>query len=135
VAGEIEGSRRELLAPPLFEIGDGLSGGFEDLPAPGRGKDQFRPTVRGIRLPFEVTEVLEFVDEFGAGRQAQLSLGRQVGQSDAFGPDVSPYLQVRESDVEEPAIGLGAIEEFGPELEEQTTEDLADGEPVVWESS
>jgi len=90
VARAIECSRWESLAPSLLEIGHGLPGGVEDLSALGRRKDQLCPAIGRIGLAFEVAETLEFVDEFRAGRQAQLGRCSQVGQSDAFGPDVPP---------------------------------------------
>ena len=86
-------------------------------------------------MPHEVAEVLELVDEFGAGGQAQLCLGGEVGQADAVDADVAPHLEVGEADVEEPAVCFRTGEELGPELEEQPDEDLADGETVGRESS
>jgi len=124
-----------LLAPSLFEISHGFPGGVQDLSALGRRKDQLCPAIRRIGLAFEVTEPLELVDEFGAGRQAQLGRCSQVGQSDPFGSDVPPYLKVRETDVVEPAIRPCAVEKFGPELKEKPAEDLTYGEPVSREAS
>ena len=135
MARSIEGPSWELLAPSLLEIGHGFPGGVEDLSALGRRKDQLCPAIGRIGLAFEVAETLEFVDELRASRQAQLCLCGQIGQSDAFSPDVPPYLKVREPDVAEPAIRSCAVEKLGPELKEEPSEDLANGEPVSREAS
>jgi hypothetical protein len=134
-AGDVEISAWEFLAPSLFQFGDGLSGGVEDLASFSGREDQLRSAVGGIGTPFEVAEALEFVDEFGAGGQAQLRFAGEVGQPDAVDADVAPHLEVGEADVDELAVGLRMGEELGPELVEQPAEDLADGETVAWESS
>jgi hypothetical protein len=134
-AGDIEISAWEFLAPSLFEFGDGLSSGVEDLAAFSGGKDQLCPTVGRIGTPFEVAQTLQLVDELGAGGQAQLCLAGEVGQPDAVDTEVAPHLEVGKADVEEPAVRLRTGEKLRPELVEQTDEDLADGETVAWESS
>ena len=135
MARAIECFRWELLAPSLLEIGHGFPGGVEDVSALGRRKDQLCPAIGRIGLAFKVAETLEFVDEFRAGRQAQLGRCSQVGQSDAFDPDVPPHLKVRETDVVEPSIRPCAVEKFGPELKEEPAEDLTYGEPVTRKAS
>ena len=134
-AGDIEGSAWEFLAPSLFELGHSLSGGVEGLAAFSGREDQLCPTVGGIGTPFEVAEMLELVDELGAGSKAQLRLGGEVGQPDAVDTEVAPHLEVGETDVDEPAVYLRTGEKLRPELVEQPAEDLADGETVAWESS
>jgi len=42
---------------------------------------------------------------------------------------------MRETDVGEPTVRFGAVEEFGPELIEEPDEDLTYGEPVTREAS
>ena len=130
MARSIEGPWRELLAPSLLEIGHGISGGVEDHSAIGRRNDQLCTAIGGIGLAFEIAETLELVNELRASRQAQLGLCGQVGQSDSFSPDVPPHLQVREPDVVEPAVRSCTVEELGPELEEEPTENLTNSEPV-----
>jgi hypothetical protein len=134
-AGDVELSAWEFLAPSLFEFGDGLSGGVEDLAAFAGWEDQLCSAVGGVGSPFEVAEVLEFVDEFRASGQAELRFGGEVGQPDAVDADVAPHLEVGEADVEELAVGLCVGEELGPEVVEQPAKELADGESIVWESS
>ena len=119
----------------MLEIGHGCPGGVEDLSPLDSREDQLGPAIGRIGLAFEVTEALEFVDEFRAGRQTELGLRRQVGQSNAVGSDVPPYLKVREPDVAETAVRPGAVEEFGPELKEEPAEDLTYSEPVTREAS
>lgn len=117
-ARDVEISAWEFLAPSLLKFGDGLSGGVEDLAAFSGREDQLRTAVGGIGTPFEVAEMLEFVDEFGAGGQAQLRFAGEVGQPDAVDADVAPHLEVREADVDELAVCLRTGEELGPELVE-----------------
>ena len=135
VTRSIEGPWWELLTPSLLEIGHGFSGSVEDHSSLGCRKDQLCPAIGRIGPAFEVAETLEFINELRAGRQTQLGLCGEFGQSDAFSPDVPPHLQVREPDVVEPAIRSCAVEQVGPELEEEPAEDLTDGEPVGRESS
>ena len=82
-----------------------------------------------------MVQTLEFINELRAGRQTQLGLCGEFGQSDAFSPDVPPHLQVREPDVVEPAVRSCTVEELGPELEEEPTENLTNSEPVSREVS
>lgn len=103
-AGDVEGSAWEFLAPSLFELGDDLSGGVEDLAAFAGREDQLCSAVGRIGTPFEIAEMLELVDEFRAGGQAQLRLAGEVGQPDAVDAEVAPHLEVGETDVEEPAV-------------------------------
>ncbi|MCU1464800.1 MAG: hypothetical protein JWM72_728 [Actinomycetia bacterium] len=56
--GAIEIAAGQLLAPSLFEIGDGLSGAIEHSAALGGREDELCSAVGGIGMPFEVTEVL-----------------------------------------------------------------------------
>jgi hypothetical protein len=134
-AGDVEFSAWEFLAPSLFEFDDGPSGGVENLAAFSGREDQLRTAVRRIGTPFEVAELLELVDELGAGSQAQLRFAGEVGQPDAVDTDVAPHLEVGEADVDELAVCFCMSEELSPELVEQPDEELADGETVAWESS
>jgi hypothetical protein len=56
----------------LLELRDRGSGCVEHLAALGRRKDQLGSAIGGVGAPFEVAEVLELVDELGAGGQAQI---------------------------------------------------------------
>jgi hypothetical protein len=58
VAGRVKISARKVVAPSLFELCDGLSGGVEDLATFAGREDQLCSDVGEIANPFEVAEVL-----------------------------------------------------------------------------
>ena len=133
--GLVEVAARELRAPPVFELGDGLSGSVEHFAALGGREDEFGSAVGGVRAPFEVAELLQFVDEFRAGRETELCPRGEVGEPDAVDADVAPHVQVREANVEELAVCLRVGEQLLAELVKQPAEDLTDGEAVRREFS
>lgn len=133
--GAIEIAAGQLFTPSLFEIGDGLSGAIEHLAALDGREDELCSAVGGIGTPFEVTEVLQFVEEFGAGRQTQLGPRGEVGEPDPVNPDVAPHVQVREPNIEEVAVCLCVSEQLAAELMQQPDEYLADSEAVHWKFS
>jgi hypothetical protein len=135
LARVIEGSGWKLVTPPLFEISHGPPRGVQDGPAVCCRKDQLCPTIGRIGLAFDVAETLEFVDEFRAGRQAQLGLCGEVGQSNAIDSDVLPNLEVRKPDIAKSPIHRCAVEELRPESEEESTKYLTNSKPVIREAS
>ena len=132
VAGGVEGSGREFLAPSLLEFGHRASGSVEQVAAFGRRVDELRSAIGGIGLAYEVAEVLELVDEFGAGWQAQVGPVRQRGEPDPVDADIPPDLEVRVAQVRKARVPLPCGEELGAKAVQEPHEELTDRQPIGW---
>ena len=67
--------------------------------------DELGAAVGGVRPPNQIAHLLQVVDQFRRGGQAQLRAIRQLGEPDAAHPNVAEDLHVRVADVTEPRIG------------------------------
>ena len=112
----------------LFDFGDPVASVVECCAAAGGREDQFGPSVGGVRPAFHIPELLQVVDQFGGGGEAQLGAGGELGQPDAVDAEVAEDLQVRHLQVGITAVGCG-LEQLGPEVPQQPSQRLPDGEP------
>ena len=129
MAGPVEVSVGEPRSPVGFELGNPDTRRIQERPPSACGVDELRAPVGGIRPTLEVVQIAEFVDEFGARREAQRGLSRQVSQPDPLNSDVAPDLVVREAKVTE----LRFLDTGGQrlaELVEQAYQELAYSQPV-----
>lgn len=76
VAGPVEVSVGEPRSPVGFELGNPDTCRIQERPPAACGVDELRTPVGGIRPTLEVVQIAEFVDEFGARREAQRGLSR-----------------------------------------------------------
>jgi hypothetical protein len=134
-ASRVERTSGKALPPSLFQGCDRGSRFVEYGAPPLCRKDQLGAAVGAVRTSDEVAQLLQLVDELGASSEAELRFAGKVGEADAVDADVAPYLEVRKANVPEPAVGLCVGEELGPELVQQSAEDLTDSQSVARECS
>ena len=118
------------MAPLGFDLGDGLAGAGEQGPAlPGR-VDELGAAVERVGSTLEVAEILQIVDELGAGRKAEVGALSELGQPNPVDSDVAPNWHVCETQPGKPFLAIGLCVQLHPKVVEQADEQLTDGEPV-----
>ncbi len=94
--------------------------------APSLGQvDELGAAVGRVRPPNQIPHLLQVVDQFRRGSQAQLRTIRQLGQPDPAHADVAENLHVRVSDVTESRFGARRGEVVA-ELPQQPRQQLPD---------
>lgn len=130
-AGFVEGAGLAACAPSLFETGDRMAGLVEQPATARRRHDQLGSSIGGIRLPVEVAECLQLVDQLGAGGQAEVGARRKLGEPDPVDAHVAPDRQVREPELRELDIAVGLGEQLGAEPLQEPDEQLTDGQSIL----
>ena len=104
----VEGLPADNGRPLRFDRGHPVAGMGHDSTSPVGQADELGASVTGIRLPLQVTELLEVVHQLRGGSQAELCTGGDGGEPHVTHTDRSKDLEVRVANIAIPCLGGGS---------------------------